>query len=108
MRTAPNIMANKIVVECKNYNHDPKNPEIDQLSGRFSPSIGKFGIMMARSFDDRKLFIERCKDTLKDSRGLVIPIVDKDIINLLTMIEEQKREKIEGYLYNIYSEILEN
>ncbi len=108
MRTAPNIMANKIVVECKNYNHDPKNPEIDQLSGRFSPSIGKFGIMMARSFDDRKLFIERCKDTLKDSRGLVIPIVDKDIINLLTMIEEQKREKIDGYLYNIYSEILEN
>lgn len=108
MRTSPNIIANKIVVECKNYNHDPENPEIDQVSGRFSPTIGKFGIMMARNFENRKLFIDRCRDTLKDSRGLVIPIVDEDIINLLKMIEKQERESIDGYMYNIYSEILKD
>lgn len=108
MRTSPNITANKIIVECKNYNHDPKNPEIDQISGRFSPSLGRFGIMMARTFENRELFIDRCRDTLRDLRGLVIPIVDEDIINLLTMIENQEKNKIDEYMYNIYSEILKN
>ena len=63
---------------------------------------------MARNFENRKLFIDRCRDTLKDSRGLVIPIVDEDIINLLKMIEKQERESIDGYMYNIYSEILKD
>ena len=27
-----------IFVECKNHQSDPANPELDQLSGRFSPS----------------------------------------------------------------------
>lgn len=108
MRTKPSITANKIIIECKNYNHDPKNPEIDQISGRFSPTLGWFGIMMARKFEDRDLFIKRCSDTLNDSRGLVIPIVDEDIINLLTLIENQERNKIDEYMYNIYSEILDN
>ena len=106
IRTAPNIIANKIIVECKNYSHDVQNPEIDQLSGRFSPARGKFGIMLARQFDNRELFIKRCQDTLKDDRGLVIPIVDEDIIKMLTLIENSEREKIEQYLYSIYSEII--
>lgn len=106
VRTAPNIMANKIIVECKNYNHDVKNPEIDQLSGRFSPTRGKFGIMLARKFDDKDLFIKRCQDTLNDDRGLVIPIVDEDIIKMLTLIENNEKDRIQQYLYNIYSEII--
>lgn len=106
IRTAPNIIANKIIVECKNYTHDLQNPEIDQLSGRFSPQRGKFGIMLARQFDNRALFIKRCQDTLNDDRGLVIPIVDEDIIKMLTLIENNERYKIEQYLYSIYSEII--
>ena len=82
------------------------NPEIDQLSGRFSPIRGKFGIMLARQFDNRELFIKRCQDTLNDARGLVIPIVDEDIIKMLTLIENNERNKIEEYLYGIYSEII--
>lgn len=62
--------------------------------------------MLARQFDNRELFIKRCQDTLKDDRGLVIPIVDEDIIKMLTLIENSEREKIEQYLYNIYSEII--
>ena len=76
------------------------------MSGRFSPARGKFGIMLARQFDNRELFIKRCQDTLKDDRGLVIPIVDEDIIKMLTLIENSEREKIEQYLYSIYSEII--
>ena len=59
-----------------------------------------------RIIDNRKLFIKRCQDTLTDDRGLVIPIVDEDIIKMLTFIEKNERYKIEEYLYGIYSEII--
>ena len=37
---------------------------------------------------------------------VVIPIVDEDIIKMLTLIENNERYKIEQYLYSIYSEII--
>jgi len=47
--TAPNIL-----IECKNYAGEVSNPELDQLSGRFSPSRGQFGILVCRGFDDKE------------------------------------------------------
>jgi hypothetical protein len=77
-----------IFVECKNYTGDPGNPEVDQLSGRFSPARGRVGILVCRTFQDKELFLQRCRDTVNDDRGFVIALDDED---LAALIEEQRR-----------------
>jgi len=72
-----------IFVECKNYGRELGNPDLDQLAGRFSPSRGQFGIIICRNFEDKDLFIQRCKDTAMDNRGFIIPLDDHDIENLV-------------------------
>lgn len=71
--------ASLIFVECKNYTKDITNPEIDQLSSRFSPSRGKVGLQICRTFKNKELFYERCRDTAKDERGFVLVLDDNDI-----------------------------
>lgn len=99
------ISASTVIVECKNYSSDPGNPELDQVSGRFSPGLGRLGIIVARSFTNRERFIERCKDTYKDGRGLVLPLVDSDIIDMLTAISSKKRSDIDRILHKIFISI---
>jgi hypothetical protein len=77
------IPANYIVVECKNYAKDVKNPELDQLTGRFSFRRGQFGMLLCRSVQNYETLIKRCQDTFTDLRGLIIPILDDDLIALL-------------------------
>lgn len=90
-----------ISIECKNYKTDVANPEIDQLSGRFSRDRGIVGVLCCRSFEDENLFLKRCIDTFKDGRGLIIHLDDNRIEELLTLIRNNKRNqmdsKITGY-----------
>lgn len=69
-----------VFAECKNYGREVGNPEVDQLSGRFSVNSGKFGILLCRQVGDFDLLIKRCRDTLTDGRGLVIPLLDEDLL----------------------------
>lgn len=97
-----------IFVECKNYSSDLNNPEIDQLSGRFSVNRGKVGIIVCRSFDNHQLFLQRCRDTYTDHRGLVIPLVDSDISTMLSHRENNDQEAINRYLSDIVRDVAAN
>lgn len=87
-----------IMVECKNYSCDVANPEIDQIGGRFSPNRGQMGIIACRSVDDMQALINRCSDTYKDSRGLIIPMVDDDFCELLQYKAAKKDQAIDGFV----------
>ena len=82
-----NIPANFIMVECKNYSSDIKNPELDQLLGKFSKHRGKFGISTSRKSNDYDTLIKRCNDIYCDTDNLIIPLVDDDIITILNEIK---------------------
>jgi len=72
-----------IFFECKNYTEDLANPEVDQMTGRFSPNRGKFGVIVCRNIKNEALFLQRCADSYKAQRGLAVPFTDADIIEIL-------------------------
>ena len=94
-----------VPIECKNYTTEIANPELDQLAGRFSVNRGKFGFVCCRTFENRTLFIERCRDTLKDDRGLIVPLDDETILRLLDLVRFGRRNEIDGQLASLVNEI---
>lgn len=74
-----------VFVECKNYEGNVANPELDQLAGRFSLQRGKFGFLVCRQFDDKDRFLERCRDTARDDRGFIVPLDDEDLRELVAL-----------------------
>jgi len=96
----------KIFVECKNYGREIGNPEVDQLLGRFSHIRGKFGILLCRSIQDKKLMINRCKDILHDSKGFIIVLVDNDIAALLNFKEKDLEEEIDNLMNKKLDELI--
>lgn len=90
-----------IFVECKNYGKEAGNPEIDQLSGRFSPSRGQVGFLICRTMEDKKLLHQRCIDTAKDQRGYMLPLDDEDMISLV----KAYKSKPEDQSYELLKEL---
>lgn len=81
---AGNVESGQVIVECKNYTDNLSNPEFDQLTGRFSPRRGRFGLLCYRGFQDKKSdVIKRCRDAALDDRGYVIALDDADLARLV-------------------------
>jgi hypothetical protein len=83
LRVQHNIFCPLIFIECKNYTHDPKNPEYDQLVARFHDKRGRFGILVCRTIKDKKIKNSRCGDIVGGGTGYVIVLEDKDILDLV-------------------------
>jgi hypothetical protein len=80
---AQHYVAPKILMECKNYSGDIANPELDQLANRFSDRRGRVGLLVCRGFDDKELFLQRCRDTADDGNGFIITLDDGDLEHLV-------------------------
>jgi len=100
------ITSRYIFIECKNYSEDPHNPELDQLSGRFSVNTSKSGFLVCRNIEDKNLFLNRCRDLWKQKNELIIPLTDEEIIAILTNIKQGKIHTEEQILNDFRREII--
>jgi len=105
-RLDPKSIANKIMIECKNYSNEIGNPELDQLAGRFSGTRGRFGFLIFRSIADEQRLLERCRDNAIAGRGYILPFSDTNIIEILECIAAAERLRIDPLLENRLNRIL--
>lgn len=98
IHTIHKIPSQYIFVECKNYSHKVSNPEADQLSGRFSYNRGRLGFLLFRNIDDIESMMLRSSDAYKDGRGVIIPICDADLLNMLDLAKDEKASPYEKLL----------
>lgn len=103
--SAPQTRAVSVFVECKNYTKEIANPELDQLSGRFSIRRGYFGILLCRNMDNRERILDGCRDTAIDGRGFMLPLEDSDLIHMLELVRDGNRRLIDGYLESLFDRI---
>jgi hypothetical protein len=94
-----------VPLECKNYGREVGNPEIDQLAGRFSVNRGKMGFLCCRQFENRDLFIRRCRDTFTDGRGLILPLDDATVLRYLDQIACGNRVELEREWTELVNEV---
>lgn len=99
------IKANFVTVECKNYNKDIANAELDQLLGRFDHHRGKLGMLLFRATDNRDLLIKRCKDGVRSGQGLILPMDDIFIKKCLKHVSDMNRYLIDSELATLYAEV---
>ena len=98
LHTTYQTPAQFIFVECKNYSREVANPELDQLSGRFSMNRGKFGLLLCRAVDNMDTLLARCNDAYVDGRGIMLPLVDDDLSTMLNKVIERVANPHEEFL----------
>ena len=105
MMISPQGRALSIPVECKNYRKEMRNPELDQLAGRFGHQRGFVGLLLCRSMDNRERIVAGCRDTANDGRGYMIVLEDADLLRMLGYVAGNSRWRIDELLRERFSEI---
>lgn len=95
-----------VPIECKNYKQDLKNPEFDQLSGRFSEQRGNFGILTCRETVDKRLSLARARDAFRDRKQFIFVMDDRDFELLLRFKALQNDRAIDDWLTERLYEIV--
>jgi len=88
------------VLEAKNYTYDLENPEFDQISNRLIDEVGKFGLLVCRTVDDKEAVKERCDAILADNNKHVIVLTDEDVIYLLDLSADSDTDEINDFMDN--------
>jgi hypothetical protein len=97
-----------VYVECKNYSDDIGNEELDQLTGRFNLGKGgQVGFLVNRAFDDKDIFIERCRDAALKNRGYVLALDDDDLTALTTARAGDDEQSFFNLLAERYRRLVE-
>lgn len=94
-----------IFVECKNYSGKLGNPEADQISGRFSPSRGRVGLLVYRNYSEKTTLRARCRDTAKDDRGWIIALDDSDMEQLVIEAKGGSCTQLGGLLHREFENL---
>jgi hypothetical protein len=95
----------EIPIECKNYSQDIANPELDQLTGRFSHARGFLGFLCCRSFDHKDRFVQRCRDAVLNRSHYVIVLDDIDLKEMLRNVANGHRIGNDAFLRRRLAEI---
>jgi hypothetical protein len=108
LQTQHHTLCPWIFVECKNYVHDPTNPEFDQLVGRFHDKRGRFGILVCRGVKDKVTKLARCGDIVSGGSGVVIVLDDKDVLDLVAARGAESSAKIDEIMSSKLMEVFFN
>jgi hypothetical protein len=92
------VFCPKIFVECKNYTNDLRNPEFDQLVGRFHKRRGNFGILICRRIKDKQKALATSQDFLNGDRGWVLFLEDGDIKSLLRFRAADDAQGVDDFM----------
>jgi hypothetical protein len=105
IRSHPNLTALYVIIECKNYTDDPKNPEVDQLAGRLNQRRGNFGILICRKIERGSELLAKCKDFLQDNKFL-LALDDHDLLQLLNFKRNNDAMAISDYMDDLFKRLL--
>ena len=105
VHTHHEVVAGYVYVECKNYTEEVANPEVDQVSGRFSPTRSRLGLLVCRTIEDREKLIARCGDTARDGRGWVLPLDDQALTRLVAKRKTDPNDVTFAVLEELFSNV---
>ncbi len=84
------------IIEVKDIEDDPTNPDFDQLNGRLNKNHGHFGILICRQVSNVESVYKRCKTALPDN-GILF-LTQADIFELLEYSRENNCEEINDFM----------